>query len=296
MNKAYIYTLTDPRNNNVRYIGKTNNPKARQKAHMVITREVDSHKKNWVRQLKSEGLKPVFEVLDEVPIDEWVKWERYWIQQFKCWGFELVNHTAGGDGLTYGNQTSFRPGNGSRPIVELNLDGSVFAEYKSIKEARISFSGINKKGKITRRNTVVLYKETFEEMSREDVLTYIKDGLEIRKTNEFIRISKCISKGGFKKNSPSWNKGKGGYRARPRVIVYQYNAYTGDFIKEWHGLVDIELELYISADSVGNCLNKKSKSAGGYIWRYEKLDSVDPVVYNSKTWNTIKNKKHDKPN
>ncbi len=110
MKTVYIYTLSDPRTNEVRYVGKTNNPEQRRKAHGVLSREVKSRKKNWIKQLKRLDLRPVFEIIDEVPESEWHKWEKYWIQQFIVWGFRLTNHTAGGDGLTSGNQTSFRSG------------------------------------------------------------------------------------------------------------------------------------------------------------------------------------------
>ena len=110
MKTSYIYTLSDPRTNEVRYVGKTNNPEQRRKAHGVLSREVKSRKKNWIKQLKRIGLKPVFEIIDEVSESEWQKWEGYWIQQFIVWGFRLTNHTAGGDGLTTGNQTSFKNG------------------------------------------------------------------------------------------------------------------------------------------------------------------------------------------
>ena len=37
-------------------------------------------------------------------------WETYWISQFKTWGYNLINYTEGGDGSTFGNQTSFKKG------------------------------------------------------------------------------------------------------------------------------------------------------------------------------------------
>lgn len=43
------------------------------------------------------GLKPIIEIIDEVPVSEWEFWEIYWISQFKTWGFDLTNGTEGGD-------------------------------------------------------------------------------------------------------------------------------------------------------------------------------------------------------
>ena len=37
-------------------------------------------------------------LLDEVEENNWEFWERYWIQQFKQWGFNLSNKNNGGGG------------------------------------------------------------------------------------------------------------------------------------------------------------------------------------------------------
>jgi hypothetical protein len=44
------------------------------------------------------GCKPEFVIIDEVCTDEWIFWEKYWISQFKCWGFILENRNKGGGG------------------------------------------------------------------------------------------------------------------------------------------------------------------------------------------------------
>lgn len=108
--KVYIYTLSHPVTGEVRYIGKTVNPKQRKHNHSNVARDKGTHKRNWINSLKVQGLKPVFEIIDEVPKSSWKFWERWWINQFKVWGFNLCNHTLGGDGLETGNQTSFKKG------------------------------------------------------------------------------------------------------------------------------------------------------------------------------------------
>lgn len=110
MENTYIYVLIDPITNMVRYVGKTNNITQRYQAHLNRARKHQIHKKNWIEKLKKEGLKPIIEVIDVVPINEWVYWETYWISQMKTWGFDLINYTNGGDGCTFGNQTSFKKG------------------------------------------------------------------------------------------------------------------------------------------------------------------------------------------
>lgn len=64
---------------------------------MVIS-NINTHKEQWISGLIKNGLKPLIEILDVVDSDNWVFWERYWISQFRAWGFELTNIGIGGEG------------------------------------------------------------------------------------------------------------------------------------------------------------------------------------------------------
>lgn len=110
MDTVFIYTLEHPLTGEIRYVGKTKNPKMRFHNHCNKLHNEKTHKRNWINSLKNFSLRPVMRILDEVDSLEWRFWERYWIAQIKSWGFSLVNHTRGGDGLTMGNQTSFQKG------------------------------------------------------------------------------------------------------------------------------------------------------------------------------------------
>lgn len=110
MKTTNIYILIDPETQQVRYVGKANDVSQRYKAHLNRARKHQIHKLNWINSLRRKGLKPIMEVVDIVPIESWVFWETYWISQFKAWGFNLLNYTLGGDGATFGNQTSFKKG------------------------------------------------------------------------------------------------------------------------------------------------------------------------------------------
>lgn len=50
--------------------------------------------------------------------------------------------------------------------------------------------------------------------------------------------------------------------------VWQYDRY-GNFIKLWQCISDASRELGIGVTSISNCIKGLSKTAGGYIWRYE---------------------------
>ena len=94
----YIYTLSDPLSNEIKYIGKTKNLKDRLIRHMNPSnlKNTWTSKSKWLKYLKNNNLKPIMEALDygdENNIDDL---EIYWISQFKAWGFNLKNETDGG--------------------------------------------------------------------------------------------------------------------------------------------------------------------------------------------------------
>ncbi len=98
--KVYIYGLYDPRNWELRYIGKAKNPTQRLWFHLKDAKGGQkTYKANWIRQLLSEGLEPVISVLTETTESNWQKDERFWIAQSLADGMNLTNLTKGGDGI-----------------------------------------------------------------------------------------------------------------------------------------------------------------------------------------------------
>jgi len=95
---TYIYTLSDPITNTVKYVGKTMNPKVRYNTYIKQAKKGKRNNLviNWVKSLLTNNLKPKMEIIDEV-IGPWEWLEVYWIGQFKAWGFSLKNMTEGGD-------------------------------------------------------------------------------------------------------------------------------------------------------------------------------------------------------
>lgn len=95
----YIYILKDPRNNEVRYVGKTNNPESRIKSHCYggVT---GTYCSNWINNLKSEGMTPEMEIIESnLSEDEWPEREKYWISYYRENGTRLTNIADGGRGI-----------------------------------------------------------------------------------------------------------------------------------------------------------------------------------------------------
>ena len=95
---TYIYTLSDPITDVVKYVGKTTNPKDRLRCHIkdATTNRRNNLSCNWVKSLLKKGLEPKMDIIDEI-YGPWEWLEIYWISQFKTWGFTLKNITEGGD-------------------------------------------------------------------------------------------------------------------------------------------------------------------------------------------------------
>lgn len=88
----YIYTLSDPRTNSVRYVGRTKEPKTRYTAH--ITQHNDTARSAWIAELKADGLQPIMQIIDSS--DDKVtarEREQYWMNKFTDDGCELLNQT-----------------------------------------------------------------------------------------------------------------------------------------------------------------------------------------------------------
>lgn len=139
MTTTFIYTLADPRTNLIRYVGKTDAPASRAKSHLRRDRSI---KAKWIQSLVSAGVHPVLEILDEVPFEEWMLWEQYWITVMRGWGFDLVNGDNGGLGhyrLSAEIVAKISKTLKGRPIPDrrirvysYHLDGTFAAEYPGV--------------------------------------------------------------------------------------------------------------------------------------------------------------------
>lgn len=96
-----IYALADPTTRQVRYVGKTKvSVEARLRGHITDSaRHQYLPRFKWINGLLLHGLRPEICELENVGGDDWREAERFWIAYLRFLGCDLLNATAGGDGI-----------------------------------------------------------------------------------------------------------------------------------------------------------------------------------------------------
>lgn len=96
---GYIYCLRDPRTNRVHYVGQTIYPDAREIQHASAKTLQSIGKHKWTLELRRLGLRPAFEILEELDHDGdfslLSQREIHWIKHFVEAGEHLYNRPAG---------------------------------------------------------------------------------------------------------------------------------------------------------------------------------------------------------
>lgn len=233
---VFIYSLEHPITHEIRYVGKTRNLKERFKNHLNKLHNEATHKRNWITKLRKDGFKPLLQILDEVDEKDWHFWEKYWIDQIRQWGFNLVNHTSGGDGLTSGNQTSFVKG-----FKPWNY-GTAKIMIKNCEICKKDFTSLP-----------VANRKVCSQRCKSKLLSLNKN------------------KGMFTTESISWNKGKSGYNLsglKSQRSVEQYDL-QGNYIKTFTGCNEAAKEMNCIAENIRRCCVGKSKTAKGFVFKYK---------------------------
>jgi hypothetical protein len=266
LENTFIYGLVDPRDGQIKYIGKTNNLEKRLKAH--LHENGNTLKLNWLKHLKNLGLKPEIIELDIVPMNNWRFWENYWVDLFRSWGFVLKNGDEPGAGTSSWNTES------KQKVID-RLKGRVFSDetIQKMKDAQLS------KSKEERSEIVKKRKETFDsnpniEIKRREKLSVSHLG-KILSSSHKESISKGMSNSESFKNFIDQRNYKGDKNPNAKGVIFQYSRDKTELIKKWESLIQIQEVLGSENKNVmGNissCITGKSKSAYGYYWTRENL-------------------------
>jgi hypothetical protein len=252
-----IYYLSD-NNGEIRYVGKTKQfLKQRLYAHIIECKsERKSHKISWIKSLLNKGERPLINVIDEVPEEEWEFWEQYWISQFTSWGFNLTNLTSGGQGANGYKHTD----DSKKKMRKSKLGTTLTQEQrdkisKSVRQKFIDNPDYNRSGNNLKKeiDKELLYKLIIENLSTPKISKILGFGKK--------KIWDSLKENNISKPKDVWKKQ---LSTKPKKIVLQYDL-DGNLIKEWSSLSEIDLNI----SNIANCCRGIVKSAGGYIWRYK---------------------------
>lgn len=131
---VYIYALCDPRTNEVRYVGKTNNINKRLSAH--IKEKSNTLKCNWIKSLTKIGMLPLIQIIDISNNENWQIKEQYWIGMFP----NLLNMAEGG---VIGCKTEYKS-RGSKQHLSKLTDEIVFKIINFYKYTTLSSGDLAK--------------------------------------------------------------------------------------------------------------------------------------------------------
>lgn len=236
--KTFIYTLTDPFTNQVRYIGKTINLQRRyyQHCNKKILQKNKTYKNNWILNILNKNSKPIIDIIDDTSEDNWEQLEKYWIEQFRQWGFNLTNLAEGGQGCSGYKWTEQMKANQSKrlsgkisPLRGTKRDKTI---CNKIKKARtgVKMSDITKlKISISNKNHLLGIKHV---------------------GNRLLKSQTCMVKA---------------YNAKKRKI--KLLDMGGEEINRFNSISEAAKHYSISTGFINNCLAKRTNSTLG-IWQY----------------------------
>jgi len=280
--KIYIYTLSDPTTNEVRYCGKTKDMSIRYKSHLKTSPKYKNRKRNWVKSLKNKGIKPVMEVIDIVDVENWNFWEKYWISQLKSWGFNLVNGNNGGGfdvtGFKHTEESKNKITNAQKGRklseewkrnISIGRSGITFSEnhIKNLSKSHKGKKANNNKiiYQIDMKNGEILNK--FE--SIKNALKYLNVDL---KNSNISKVCKNKLKSVFgyywcyEDDYDKYSFLK--YKRKNQKTIIQYDK-NGKMINKFESISEASNFTGIKRDYISHVVNDNIVSAGNFIWLFD---------------------------
>lgn len=242
-----IYTLEHPLTKEIRYVGFTSRPLNKRLGEHCCTGKSskNTHIANWCKSLVYQGFRPVITLLDQTDNKaRWAELEKYWVSQFKTWGFDLTNLTEGGEGVPGHKPTRKAKEKFSKPICRYDLQGNYIDSFGSTVQAE-KLTGVSK--------------------------TCIHRAIK-EKGNAFGYQWRFFTE------DYTDNIGKLRESSLLRCKIHQYSS-EGVFIKSWEGATQVESVLGIAHVNIAKVMRGVRPLAGGFIWSYDKA----PLTIKPKT-------------
>lgn len=213
---SYIYALIHPITKDIKYIGKSCNPKRRLWEHLG-TKELNNrtYKSNWIKSLLVQGLKPVLKVITAISEIGWEKRERYYIKYYRDLGCKLTNINDGGASPMVG-QLPWNTGKKLSEETKTKISKALMGNKHSV-ERNVSLE-TRKKLRIAGLGRKVSNKTKLK-------ISLLKQGKKRIKTKQFVGIcyrkdiNKWVSRIGFNNK-----KILVGYFDTPKDAALAYNT------------------------------------------------------------------------
>lgn len=239
--KVKIYTLEHPITGEIRYIGKTiQNINKRLNGHLY--RKPSSHVSCWIKSLRKVGLTPTIKLLDEVDYNDWALFEKYWICQFKSWGFKLCNHSIGGE--------SGREGVRLTDTQKEYLSKISSSRKHSDKSKRIISEKVSKAWKEKREMNIFKYQRPKLIKEKYIFTEKHKQNLRIKLLGRKLSLETTVK------------------MSKSREKPISQNTKEGVFIKEWASAKEAAHYYKIDVSCIRHCLAQRKKSAAGFVWKF----------------------------
>lgn len=179
MGVIYIYTLTDPLTNEIRYVGKTiQKPEKRYAQHITSAKKRKTYVNIWVDDLLKDNLKPILNVIDHCVDCDWVKLESSWVRKIFEENKKLCN-------LTYIKEREERD-----PNLSINITTN-----NKIKKVCQEISWLKRHTDLTYTNIVELYDKTdYNKCKRIRTKEYKNKKFNSSKFNKLGELNKEIKK------------------------------------------------------------------------------------------------------
>lgn len=102
----YIYALYEiGKEDDIRYVGKTNNLKKRLRDHINDSKNKRTYKECWINSVYNNGSEINIKIIEKVDISEWEEKEIFWINNYK--NKKLTNSDEGGKGRSKKYEISY---------------------------------------------------------------------------------------------------------------------------------------------------------------------------------------------
>lgn len=272
-----IYTISDPRDFAVRYVGFTSRPmKIRKSAHMSNARAGNnSPVYRWIRKLMASGLSPIFTVIESGIGDSWVEREMYWIAYYRSVDRrKMLNCSDGGEGTIGVKLTADQ-----RDRISKSLSGRRLSDVarKNISLAKMGDKNPNYGKKpsdetLAKKRAVSLGRKISEE-------TKAKLRASRLNISDETRMKLSLSR----KNMSEENKQKirnGIINMSPEAKARRFKGISIGLMvrclntgKEYRSFEAAARDVGISGKTVGRCARGGFSDRGGL--RFEFIDTVD---------------------